>query len=349
MRAVAPLALSVALVACGARTGLSVDAPAHGMDASLDGGRDAGAPRLESGSDACPLEAIELRVTPTVIVLVDQSASMDTPTSDGLTRWELLRRSLIGSDGIVTRLDARIRFGLSLYSARSALGNDGGPPIGACPLLTTVSPALDNLDRIRATYADAVPIEDTPTGDAIDETRARLAGSFSPAEGPTIFVLATDGEPDRCEELDPQNGQEEAIDAARRAFDAGVRTFVISLADEELSRRHLQDMANAGAGRLAGDAPARFWEARDVRALRTALDDIVRTEVACVLTLGRSVDPERACAGMVLLNDRPLVCDDPDGYRPVDATRIELDGAACEELTEMPDSTVQAFFPCDAP
>jgi hypothetical protein len=242
-----------------------------------------------------------------------------------------------------------VRFGLSLYSARSALGNEGGPPIGACPLLTTVAPDLGNLAAIRDVYRSAVPIEDTPTGDAIDETLARLSPAFAPDEGPTIFVLATDGEPDRCEELDPQNGQAEAIDAARRAFDTGIRTFVVSLAAGELSLMHLQDMANAGAGRLAGDAPAPFWEATDHRSLRAALDEIVRTEVACVLTLGSAIDAERACAGgLVYLNGRALPCDEPHGWRAVDASRIELLGDACAELTAVPSSVVEAFFSCDA-
>jgi hypothetical protein len=283
-----------------------------------------------------------------VLLLIDQSASMDFPVDAGRTRWTLVRDTLVGSGGLVPALELRVRFGLSLYSARSRDGDDGGPPIGMCPLLTTVPPALDNLAEIRAVYERAVPIEDTPTGDALDETIARFAPFFDEALGPTIVVLATDGEPDTCEQLDPQNGQDDAVAAARRAFEAGIRTFVIGLGEDSVSHRHLQDMANAGAGRSGPELGAIFWEASDTAGLRAALDEIVRTEVACTPVLDRAIVVERACGGEVLLNGRTLPCDDPNGWRAIDPTHIQLVGAACRELTDTRGSTLEARFPCDA-
>ena len=40
---------------------------------------------------------------------------------------------------------------------------------------------------------------DTPTGDSIDALMTIIQNDPPPAEGPTIIVLATDGEPDSCE------------------------------------------------------------------------------------------------------------------------------------------------------
>ena len=123
-----------------------------------------------------------------------------------------------------------------------------------CPLLTEVDFALDNYAAIAAAYNAADPIDETPTGDAIDAVLNRIQNTPDPSPDPTIFIVATDGEPDRCEEFNPQNGQGEAIAAVTRAFDAGVRTFIVSVGEGVVSQQHLQDMANTGLGR-ASDRP----------------------------------------------------------------------------------------------
>jgi Mg-chelatase subunit ChlD len=344
------------LSACGSKTPLrvgdrgeprgdaSVDAT---TDATTDGSLDArtdSVPFVDVGADACAPVVVASTVSPTVIVLIDQSGSMAVPVSSGLTRWTLLREALVGGEGLVTRLQRRVRFGVAFYTARSEFGEDGGPPIGPCPDMTAVPPTLDNLAAIRDTYDRLAPIEDTPTGDAIDAAREALSPLFRPDLGPTIFVLATDGEPDTCAELDPSNGQDEAVAATRRTFDAGIRTFVVSLGEGDVSRRHLTDMANAGLG----TSDAAFWEASDIGGLRTALDEIVRTDVACTLTLTQAVEPSLACLGDIRLNGRPLLCDGADGFSIPEPTTLVIAGEACRELSEIPSSRVEARFPCEA-
>jgi hypothetical protein len=343
------LLIGLSLVcACGSKTPLQVGEPSFDarVDAALDGPVDArfDVPFVDVGADACAPVTVGSRVTPTVILLIDQSGSMAAITEGGLTRWALLREVLVGGDGLVTRLEGRVRFGVAFYTARSRDGGDGGPPIGACPDLTAVPPALDNLEPIRELFFSLEPIEDTPTGDAIDVARDTLAPFFAPELGPTIFVLATDGEPDTCAELDPQNGQDEAVAAAQRTFAASIRTFVLSLGEGLVSRDHLQDMANAGVG----DTGATFWEATGADGLRRALDEIVRTDVACTLTLTQAVEPSLACLGDVRLNGRPLLCDGPDGFSVPEPTTLVLSGAACRELSEVPSSRVTAQWPCEA-
>ncbi len=321
-----------------------------GLDATPDGASDApedarfDVPFVDVGTDACAPVTVGSRVTPTVILLIDQSGSMAFESSSGLTRWEVLRDVLVGDGGMVSRLEGRVRFGVAFYTARSAMGGDGGPPIGPCPDLTAVPPDLGNLAPIRDLFFSLEPVEDTPTGDAIDAARERLFPFFAPELGPTIFVLATDGEPDTCAELDPQNGQDEAVAAAERTFAAGIRTFVLSLGEGLVSREHLQDMANAGVG----EAGATFWETSTADGLRRALDEIVRTDVACTLTLTQAVEPSLACLGDVRLNDRPLLCDGPDGFSVPEPTTLVLSGAACRELSEIPSSRVTAQWPCEA-
>ncbi len=316
--------------------GLCEDAP------DMGGNTDAQA-RFD-GPGGCPsVEVSARRVTPTVILVVDQSGSM-TSSFGGSNRWDALRDSLLDpDDGLIQALEDQVRFGLALYSAE-AEGNEAGPPIGECPMLSEVTAAIGNYDAIRAVYEDAEPIDETPTGDAIDSILDGWLGMPDRPTDPTIFILATDGEPDRCEELNPQRGQDEAIAAVTRAYDNGIRTYVISVGSD-VSDAHLQDVANAGLGEPATDAE--FWVAGDDEGLRDALTSIVGGAVSCTLELSSALeDVSEACMGTVVLNGRELPCDDPNGWEATDADTIELLGDACDELLSTPGVTLRATFPC---
>ena len=69
-----------------------------------------------------------------------------------------------------------------------------------------------------------------------------------------ILVLATDGEPDTCEQPKPNEGQQESIDAAAHAYANGIPVYVIGIGDD-VGMEHLQDVANAGAGVGQGCLP----------------------------------------------------------------------------------------------
>jgi len=270
---------------------------------------------------------------------------MDDPFGSAGTRWNVLRRSLLDEpDGLISGLEGVVRFGLALYSARS---DDMGLPVGECPLITSVPPALNNHAGIARIYSPADPIDDTPTGDAIDAVLDSILGVPDPSPGPTIFIVATDGEPDRCEELDPQNGQAEAVAAVERGFGQRVQTYMISVGAGTVSAAHMQDMANAGLGRTAADSPAPYWVAGDDAGLRRALSDIVGGVLSCDVDLNGRIATDDACLGTVLLNGRDLPCDDANGWRAIGETQIRLEGDACAELTSGPGATLSARFPCD--
>lgn len=297
--------------------------------------------------DCARVEVGARRVTPNVYLVVDQSGSM-TEDFGASNRWDALRSSLLDAEaGLIASLGETVRFGLALYTAR-AEGSSSGPPIGMCPMVEVVDAALGNYAAIGAVYGEREPVDETPTGEALEVLTARLTGLPDPPTDPTIFVLATDGEPDQCAELNPQRGQGRSVAAAEAAFAAGIRTFVISVGEGVVSDAHLQDMANAGLGRGPGDDDAPFFVAGDDAGLRSALGAIVGGALSCEVTLdGRIEDLEDACLGEVRLNGRLLTCDDPDGWRVLDATRIEVLGAACTELTDSPGVTLTASFPCD--
>ena len=305
--------------------------------------RDGEPPVNEGGCAGASVTA--RRVTPNVILIVDQSSSMNEGFG-GRTRWQALRRSLLDpDDGLIQALDDQVRFGLALYSARNRDG-DTRLPQGECPTLTEVSAMLDNYSAIQEVYSDADPIDETPTGDAIDAILDGILNLPDPSPDPTIFILATDGEPDRCEELNPQNGQEEAIAAVTRAYNSGIRTYIISVG-RDVSEAHLQDVANAGVGQDGAGPDADFWVAGDDQGLRDALTAIIGGELSCVVQLDGSLsDPSEACMGTVELNGRDLTCDDPDGWELVDANHLELLGEACAELQGGPGANLTATFPC---
>ena len=328
----------------GGTTGGSVDNPGG---ASGLGGVGGGSGLGSDGGNDCPDALVRTsRVTPTVMLLIDQSSSMDADFGGDGTRWNVLRDFLLGEpDGLIADLQSQVRFGLAMYSAES--GGMSPTPIGQCPMITSVTPALDNYQAISDIYRDADMIEDTPTGDSIDVVIDMLDLPTDPdaQREPVVLILATDGEPDRCEELDPQNGQEEAIAAVNRAYSMGVRTFIMSVGDE-VSDEHQQDMANAGLGRMPGDPDAEYWEVGDDASLRQALNDIVGAQLGCEVQLSGSVASGDACDGEVRLNGTPLPCGITDGWELATPNTIRLLGSACETLKGDPNVFLEVRFPC---
>jgi hypothetical protein len=311
------------------------------------------------GSDGCNATTVDASpVTPTVILIVDQSGSMVETFDMGASRWNALRTFLLQSPGgLVADLQAQVRFGLALYSATAdpASGDMLPTPGTECPMLTTVPVALDNFMAIQQVYAAAEPIDETPTGEAIEGVidafglRAGVLPSpDAPNPEPVIFIVATDGEPDHCGKLNPQEGQPQAVAAAETAFGLGIRTFMISVG-EDVSDAHMQDMANAGLGRVAGDPDAEFWVAGSDASLRQALLDIVGGQLSCEVALRAHVTEADACKATVKLNGMDLDCNDPDGFRLLDETTLELQGSACQLLKSSSGARVEVSFPCDVP
>jgi hypothetical protein len=274
----------------------------------------------------------ELR--PSVTVLVDQSYSMVVgyPTRrSGQSRWDIVRQALMEpSEGVVPRLQSRIRFGLSFYTSYN--GSSGG----TCPVLSEVAAATDNYDPIRSLYDATAPGDDTPTGAAIAQVVSRLQAT--PHPGPQVLLLVTDGDPDTCAQPDPQNGQQEALDAAARANAAGIDFYVLGVS-LDISGDKLQQLANAGQGQrldakwgVDADAARPYQASGSVSELTEQLQQILERVPLCEVQLEREVDAAELQAGSVTLDGKRLQLNAPDGYRMKDTRRLEIVGAACESL-----------------
>jgi hypothetical protein len=290
-----------------------------------------------NGDDGCAeIELDTQPVIPTVVLLVDQSGSMDADFA-GQQRWDAVYETLMDpDDGVVKPLEDRVSFGLALYTSED--GYEGGE----CPMLTEVDPAIGNHASIDAVFAPEAPIEDTPTGESLQAVADKLAAMN--LEGPAVVVLATDGEPDTCEVPDPQNGQAESLAAAQAAYDLGVETFVISVGND-VSDTHLQEMANAGIGLdPQGQQKADFYKAFDADELLNAFDDIIGAVVPCEYKLDGIVNLDSPCDGTVTLDGQELECGVE--WQMADESTLELLGGACQTIKDGGEHQLDATWPC---
>lgn len=291
--------------------------------------------------------------TPSVVILVDQSGSM-TANFQGQQRWDVVYDVLMNPvDGILVQLESTVRFGLALYTYAS----------GTCPQLTEVMPpVLNNRANIDVMYAPANPGANTPTGDSLEIVATQLAMFNEP--GPKLIVLATDGDPDRCEDPDGHDAisKQEVVDRAQQAYAQNIETVIIAVGDQ-VSAQHQQDVANAGSGRPV-PAPfpcdpvvdpvncARTYQPATKQEMVNAFLSIINGQRTCVFTLTGAVIPGKECDGTVTLTTTmgtiTIPCNDPNGWRLNSPTEIEFLGTSCATIMGDPSVQISAEFPCDS-
>jgi hypothetical protein len=308
------------------------------------------------GTSVCgQLELATDRVIPNIMMIVDRSGSMDWDFSGcdpndpndpcefvAPSRWDAVVDALVGINGLVPELDDIARFGLTLYWK-----TDGSTsPDGSMCAETDDVAFSENLgattDDIAATFASNNPDGYTPTAEAIQSVTASLSTS-PPPEGPTVYLLATDGQPNGCDQRGEAEDRNNSISAVSAAFelDPSVETFVLGV---NFNATHLQDLANAGQGVTSG---ATLWTADSVQELQTALAQIVEQNIPCTVKLtDGQIDIVQACEGRVTLNDEELACNSTTrGWRALDGTTIELMGSACDDWRGG-SADLKAVFPC---
>ncbi len=278
---------------------------------------------------------------PTVVLLIDQSASMADilkGTSPPRTKWEVVRQVLVAGDEkgmkpVLPEFESDMHFGATLFSSA------GGLAWGTCPILTstTLGSKSGATSEIATLLSAATPHGDTPTGDSIDAVAQRLESE----PGPKYIALLTDGEPDTCEAPNPDVGQEEAILSTEIAYTKGIRTFIIGLGDE-VSDKHLQAMANVGAGfdpdgLDAGADVAKpqavKYKALDPATLHEKFREIVFGLRSCFISLAGVIKDRKA--GVVTLTPKggdPLELVYPTDYQFNHDDQIELRGDACAKI-----------------
>jgi hypothetical protein len=369
-RAVCAGSLALALTGCGpSTTSAPSNTPLDSGNAGspliiVTGGIGASTARAGSGAggsgsprdpnNCAQAVANAARVAPRVILVLDGSCSMSTDypangkasatrcTDNPNGRWAALRRALLDADsGVVSKLQPVVQFGLAVF---------GTAP--TCPLpAQPVEPALNNRNAIEAKLPAVQPGMYTPTGPALSWVYDNLIEPVRPdaANAPQIVILATDGEPNSCGGSGAGGGMQTnyqpSIDAVTKGTKLGVKTYVFSLADASGAfHDHLQQLANLG--NPAANGAAKLYEPTSPAQLASDLQSLVGAALSCEISLSGAVEQGSECSGTVSLNGRALGCNQPDGWKLLDAHRIELQGAACKDLMR-DNALVDARFPCN--
>jgi von Willebrand factor type A domain len=290
------------------------------------------------------------RVTPTVMLLLDQSGSMDQNFENGKDRWQTLRETLTDpTNSLLKKLDTSVRFGMTLYTSDGGFGTGATPR--TCPKLQNVVIGLGNFTTMsnflnqkkNGNYVYG-PAGDTPTAESVDAVVRTLTGFQE--EGPKSIILATDGDPDTCR--DPNANDSDAskvlsVTAVQHAYEAGIPTHIISVGNQ-VTASHLKALAVAGAG---GDTTAQAYTALDTSALVAAFDAIIGSVRTCDFTLDGTVTPANAPRGKVVLDGQALSFGDANGWQMPDEQTVRLQGTACARA-QANAAGISMKFPCDA-
>lgn len=325
------LMLSTAACEVDAGSGAQIGADAAGGNGEGGGGGNGG------GGQECPAVAFTAKsITPSIQLVIDRSGSMGRGFGN-TSRWNALKDALVSSTGVVTTLQAKAYFGATIYPGSNNCSSFESTATRGLNAAQTVKDALN------ARSPNNGP---TPTGPALTAALQTFQGAGAPPAGsPPVMVLATDGDPNGCNDESFNQGQQQSVNAAKAAFAAGVKVYVLSVGpDASLSA--LQEVANAGQGITAGQPNAKVYTANDPAQLKTAFDAIIGGVASCAFDLSGNIDPAQAAQGTVRLNGRAL--SHGTEWRAVDANTIELVNAACDELKAASAPIVNASFPCGA-
>jgi hypothetical protein len=288
------------------------------------------------GPDAsCPaVHFTASQTNPSVQLLIDRSGSMSTNLPNTNTsRYQALHDALVGSTGVVASLQSKAYFGASLYSSDNP-----------CPMLYKSQPRqMQNLTSIKSLIESQGPNGNTPTPPAIDATVADFAAHPPPQGSPPVIVLATDGLPNSCNDGN-QDTSAQSVTAAKNAYAAGIRVFVLGIAG--VNDAFLQNVANAGAGVVANQPNAPYYTANSPQALKDAFTAIIGGVLTCDLALNGTIDPDQAMSGTVNLDGTTLTYG--TDWKVVNGNTIELLGAACDTFKNASSPMVDATFSCGA-
>jgi hypothetical protein len=346
--------LTVAAVACG-RTNIYrytnfTDAGTPDASTELDGSvPDAGKPCI-------PGTLTLNRANPVATFVIDRSSSMNDRFDGMMTKWEALNSALnTALNDPTDPVDQSIEIGALIFPV-------GGISALAClpPGAADLSPALNNVSPLLALLSERGPSGSTPTAGAIDVAAASVMGVRA-ATASRALVLATDGEPDCNQALDPMTctciGQgrcnsirclddARTLDRIAHYADAGLPTYVIGIAPstDALFINVLNEMAIAG-GRPQADAGTSFYGVSSEAELTAALKTISSQVGACVF-LSASV-PNSDTGISVTLGGQPV----PEGTGWIWTDRsngeVTLLGAFCDQATANLTLPLDATIVCD--
>jgi hypothetical protein len=294
---------------------------------SSDAGPDSGGGSAKGGA-ALECTATELeRLAPTLVVLLDQSGSMDQQF-DGANRSTRVAEALTAADSPLRRLQNELRIGLTLFTSNGGFGaNPGSPRI--CPMLQSVGASLLSFTAIETLLAASPPQGDSPGAESVSAVAQQLVSM--PSAAPASILWIVDGNTDTC--ADPSLFDEVvtsalAVQALTTAYGLGISTQLLTMGPEPTDGP-LQEQANAGAG---GDPSAHGFRVTTAAELASALTVAVDKVRTCEFQLELPLSAGRAAQAQLLLGESELAFGASDGWALPTDTTVRLLGSACNTL-----------------
>jgi hypothetical protein len=302
-----------------------------------------------SGGQCANIDIAFEKIIPTIMLLIDQSSSMtdsklDPDDDNSPNRWDALKSALLGNASVIKALQGEVRFGIMFYS-----GQQQTAEAGACLLLTTEQPKLNNFQAITDAYP-ANTINNTPTAESHIAAIVELKKATEP--GPRFVILATDGNPDRCQDVNQDNdtdtiSKDISVQALNDAFTKdGIGTFVIGVSKNSVDRDHLRQLALAGQGKDISLADELFYEVGTQQELSGAISTIVTGARPCSFTLDATITPDAAPKGTVTIDTQTVPLNDTNGWQLVGNDTVKFVGTACDQI-KAGATNVSASFPCN--
>lgn len=319
-----------------------------------DPGRDSSTEDPGGGDSCADINVTLEKTVPTVLFLIDRSSSMTDnqfPPGSGVTRWAVVKEAFLGDAGVIKKLESDVNFGLATYSWSGS---------GTCPRINDVDFAINNYEAINDLLGPANTINNTPTAQSIMHVvgfndagtlRSDRFAAYDAGGGRKIMILATDGDPDSCE--DPNsNGSDpprlHTVWAAARSFDAGITTYVMAVGADG-DNEHQQQVANVGQGHPpTGPVDVTVYRPQNLQQMVDDLTQIVTGVRSCIFTLNGSVPAGKESLGVVELNGTRLTYNDPNGWKLNSPKELEVTGTACTTVKTQIDAQLTVRFPCGA-
>jgi von Willebrand factor type A domain len=279
------------------------------------------------------------KTTPSIQLLIDRSGSMLQDFNGGTgtpKKFPTEQDALVGTNGVVTQLQASVFFGASMFPSNTCPGlyqSAGGRKLNNLAAIT---------DVLNAHPPDSMA--NTPTPAAINSAVDEFVANPAPRGSAPVIVLSTDGLPNDCSGQNGAQARADTVTAAKNAFNKGIRLFLLVVGNQ-IDNTFKRDLANAGQGVQAGQADAKSYTATDPATLSAAFQDIIQGVLSCDLKLDGRVDPADAQTGIVTLNGTDLAFG-TEWTLDKDGVTIHLLGRACDMLKMSQNPMVDAVFAC---
>ncbi len=349
----------------GATMGGSGEPPAAHPDSGSGSVEGHGGTEEELSPDGgnCGLEKfVPSRLPPEMLIVLDQSGSMDDPASSGGSKWsqtaEAMRQTVKSSQG-------DIAWGIEFFPLQ-------GDTSCTVPQTVSVPVGLNQGTQIVDAINRQSPAGGTPTAQAVLAAMEHLSQRTTP--NPKFILLATDGKPS-CPDFDAActcpdgtpsktgpSGQPccdqgivclscgivvpeaTTVTAIEKAAAKGIHTFVVGIALEAKETAAMDKMAEAG--KEARAATPRFFPVASQAELSTTINSIAKGVLSCTLTLSKE-PPNPLFVGV--FSDGQKVSRDPkrvDGWEWVTPTSLQLFGPPCEKLKAGGAAKLEVVFGC---